>query len=952
MTKSDNFWREFHGPNAAYLLAMFEAYQADPQSVDEVMRSYFRTYENELGQLISKNGAKQAATAVSPSPQVANSEKIMAAVNLAQAIREFGHLAARLDPLGPPPPGEPSLAPDYYQLTEEDLRQLPANLIGGPVGQTAANALTAVNQLHDIYASTIGYDYDHLRNHDERSWLREMAETRHFRPPNTPCDVKALLERLTQVETFEQFLQRVFPGKTRFSIEGLDMMLPMLDEIVSLAGEAGVQSILMGMAHRGRLNVMTHLLGRPYAEILTMFKDPTQQDHYHQRNVVGWTGDVKYHAGGRYAIDFDADEVIDLVIKLAPNPSHLEHVNPVVMGMARAAGTAVNEPGAPHFDPSVTLPILIHGDAAFPGQGIVAETLNMHRLPGYRVGGTIHIIANNQLGFTTDADEGRSTLYASDLAKGFKIPIVHVNADDAEACIEVARLAIAYRQKFQKDFLIDLIGYRRYGHNEGDEPRFTQPNMYARIDNHATVRQRWAETLISRNEITLAEAAALQEKFQTNLQRLYESLEVEEVAAELEPQLELPPPGAARQAVTAVSLETLRSLNQALLNLPGSFQPDKKLARAMKKRRDVLDDPDEVSVDWATAEALALASILAEGTAVRLTGEDVARGTFSHRHAVFHDRETGKTYCPLQSIPQAKAAFEIRNSPLSENGVIGFEYGYNIQAPERLVIWEAQYGDFINTAQAMIDEFVVSGKAKWEQTPSLVLLLPHGYEGQGPDHSTGRLERFLQLAAKTSLRVAYPTTAAQYFHLLRRQTAVLEDDPLPLIVMTPKSLLRHPRSASTPRQLAENEWRRILSDTRAQSRAEEVRRLVLCSGKVFVDLVEIQDRIVAEQDNLQVALTRVEQLYPLPEAEIEAEITQYPHLEEVIWLQEEPANMGAWEFVRPHLQKICNGRFPLRYIGRPRRTSPAEGSTSWHRRNQKAITEHAFYFSEEQTETA
>jgi 2-oxoglutarate dehydrogenase E1 component len=646
--------------------------------------------------------------------------------------------------------------------------------------------------------------------------------------------------------------------------------------------------------------------------------------------------------GAHHNLDIDEDEIVDLVIKLAPNPSHLEHVNPVVIGMARAAGTRVDGAGAPQFDPAVTLPILIHGDASFSGQGIVAETLNMHQLPGYRVGGTLHIIANNQVGFTTDAEAGRSTLYASDLAKGFKIPIVHVNADDPEACLEAARLAIAYRQKFHKDFLIDLIGYRRYGHNEGDEPRFTQPQMYARIDNQATVRQQWAETLAARGVMTLAEADALQTQMHTDLQQLYESLAAEEVAGALEPQLEPPPSGAARQAVTAVSLPTLRDLNHSLLNLPADFQPDKKLQRALEKRRHVLDKADEASVDWATAEELALAATLAEGTAIRFTGEDVIRGTFSQRHAVFYDRETGEPFCPLQALPQAQAAFEIRNSPLSENGAIGFEYGYNIQAPERLVIWEAQYGDFINSAQAIIDEFVVSGKAKWEQTPSLVLLLPHGYEGQGPDHSSGRLERFLNLAAKTSLRIAYPTTAAQYFHLLRRQTAVLTQDPLPLIVMTPKSLLRHPRAASTPRQLAEGSWQPLIGDAQAQENPAEVRRLVLCSGKVFVDLVEIQERLRQENATMPVAVTRVEQLYPLPEAEIKAEIDSFPNLEEVVWLQEEPANMGAWNHARACLTDWINGRFPLRYIGRPARTSPAEGSTSWHRRNQQAITEHAF----------
>ncbi|MCB8983493.1 MAG: 2-oxoglutarate dehydrogenase E1 component [Ardenticatenaceae bacterium] len=931
-----NFWREFHGPNAAYLLSLFEQFEQDPQSVNQAARTFFQKNKADLQRLQGSNGHAPPATAVAP-----RTDKVMAAVNLAGAVREYGHLAAQLDPLGTPPPGEPSLALEYHGLSEEDLRQLPASIIGGPAGE-GGNALEAVQNLRRIYSDTIGYDYDHLRNHEERRWLRQMAETRHFRPPQTPIDGRALLERLTQVETFEQFLHHIFPGKSRFSIEGLDMLVPMLDEIVARVVSDGICNILIGMAHRGRLNVMAHILQRPYAQILTMFKDPAQRDFYDKRNVMGWTGDVKYHAGDRRAIDFDEDESIDLVIKLAPNPSHLEHVNPVLLGMARAAGTRVDSPGAPQFNPAITLPIVIHGDAAFPGQGVVAETLNLHALPGYWVGGAVHIIANNQLGFTTTAVEGRSTLYASDLAKGFKIPIVHVNVDDPEACLEAARLAVAYRQTFQKDFLVDLIGYRRYGHNEGDEPRFTQPQMYARIDDLPTVRQQWAEELSARGEINADEAEKMVQTYRSQLQELYESLEVEAVADELEPQLAMPPPGAAREADTAVPLDQLRQLNQSLLDFPAGFQPDPKLARALKKRRQVLDNADETTIDWATAEELALASILASGTAVRLTGEDVKRGTFSQRHAVFHDTATGETICPLQTIPQAQAAFEIHNSPLSENATLGFEYGYNVQAPERLVIWEAQYGDFVNTAQAMIDEFLAAGKAKWEQTPSLVLLLPHGYEGQGPDHSSGRLERFLQLAAKNSLRIAYPTTAAQYFHLLRRQTAVLVEDPLPLIVMTPKSLLRHSRSASTPRQLAEGDWQPVIPDPLAQEHAEDIRRLVLCSGKVFVDLVEIQEKRLEAQDKVQVALVRVEQLYPLPEEAIAGEVTRYPNLDEVVWLQEEPANMGAWKFVQPCIEELLKGELPLRYIGRPRRTSPAEGSTAWHRRNQQAITEFAF----------
>ncbi|MCA9972598.1 MAG: 2-oxoglutarate dehydrogenase E1 component [Anaerolineales bacterium] len=931
---------DFHGPNAGYVLALYERYQQDPQAVDAQTRALFEGWTPDGG-----NGAgldvAAAPTAVS-APHAA--EKVMGAVNLANAIREYGHLAANIDPLGLyNPPGDPALDPATHRVSEADLRQLPASLIGGPAAAGRASAWEAIAALRAVYSGSIGFDYDHLRVPEERQWLRDAVESGRFRPPNAPCDERALLERLTEVETFEHFLHRVFPGKTRFSIEGLDMMVPILDEIIGGAADSRIYTILIGMAHRGRLNVLAHILHRPYAKILTEFKDPSLQDRYDARNYRGWTGDVKYHAGERRFIDFDNDDSIDLSIAMAPNPSHLEHVNPVVVGMARAAGTLVDRAGRPRFNHGVSLPILIHGDAAFPGQGIVAETLNMHRLRVYRVGGTIHIIANNQIGFTTNYWAGRSTRYASDLAKGFKIPIVHVNADDPLACVEVARLAIAFRQTFQEDFLIDLVGYRRYGHNEGDEPRFTQPRMYRAVDAHPTVRAQWAEALVARGEVTEDEPARLVEQAMARLQAAYETLQeerqLEEVAESLEPQLELPPEGAAKRVETAVSLDTLQALNQALLNLPDGFHVNNKLARAMQRRRALLDAPDETNVDWGTAEELALASILADGTAVRLTGEDVERGTFSHRHALFRDGETGAVFIPLQHIPQAQAAFEVRNSPLSENAAVGFEYGYNIQAPERLVIWEAQYGDFINGAQAIVDEFVVSGKAKWEQTPSLVLLLPHGYEGQGPDHSSARPERFLQMAAKTNIRVAYPTTAAQYFHLLRRQAALLKTDPLPLIVLTPKSLLRHPLAAGAPRQLAEGQWQPVIDDpTIGDGDVDGVRRLVLCSGKVYVDLAAVQ----AEQAEKRVAVARVEQLYAFPREALAALLDRYPRLDEVVWLQEEPANMGAWEFMRWQLDEVINGRWPLRYIGRPRRSSPAEGSSSWHRRNQQAITRFAF----------
>ena len=934
----------FHGPNSGYILELYEKYSQNPESVDERTRAYFEHWQPEASNGLAPrlNGTAVAQPTPLLPPQTVNHDKIIGAVNLVNAIQNYGHLAATIDPLNEyNPPGDFTLELAHYNLTRADLEALPADIVKSPATANSKNAFEAINKLREIYCSNIGFDYGHLRVPEERQWLRDAVETRQFKPKRGPWDPTSLLKRLTEVETFELFLHRIFPGKTRFSIEGLDMMVPMLDQIVVGAARENVQNVLIGMAHRGRLNVLAHILKRPYEEILAQFKDFGEAGKYENRNFRGWTGDVKYHAGAYRAVDFEQDNIIDMVIKMAPNPSHLEHVNPVVVGMARAAGAHVDQPGRPRFDLSVTLPILIHGDAAFMGQGIVAETLNMHGLRGYRVGGTIHIIANNQIGFTTNHWMSRSTLYASDLAKAFKIPVIHVNADDAEACIEAARIAIAFRQKFQEDFLIDLVGYRRYGHNEGDEPRFTQPWIYEVIDKHPTVRQIWANKLVQDGVIDASVPDSLVKAQMDKMHETYESLEIEEIADLLEPQRMLPPAGAARLIKTAVPAKKLRELNDALLKIPEGFLANNKILRGIKKRKKEFEKTNaKVMIDWATAESLALASILADGTSIRFTGEDVERGTFSHRHALLRSVSEGKVYVPLQKIPQAKAAFELRNSPLTENAAIGFEYGYNIEAPERLVIWEAQYGDFINGAQATIDEFVASGYAKWEQTPSLVMLLPHGHEGAGPDHSSARPERFLQLAAKTNMRIVYPTTAAQYFHLLRRQAGILTTDPLPLIVLSPKSLLRHLLTSSKLTELSTGKWRPIIDDEKAVKKPADIRRLLLCSGKVYIDLLAVQN----QQTKLNVAIVRVEQLYSVPHDELKKTIAGYPNLEEVVWLQEEPANMGAWTFMRPHLEEVLEGKYPLRYIGRPRRSSPAEGSSTWHKRNQSAITEFAFQF--------
>jgi 2-oxoglutarate dehydrogenase E1 component len=918
-----NPWDQFTGVNAGYVYELYERFQRDPRSVDEATRSMFARWSPEIeAEPQTTHGVPGDTTAA------------IAAFNLAESIRRFGHLAARLDPLGfTDPIGDPSLDPQSHGLTTDTLARLPASIVAGPVAQRSANALEAIEQLRAIYCATTGHDYNHVFVPEERVWLRTAVETGQFRPPSDPINDHDLLDRITEVETFEKFLHRTFPGKTRFSIEGLDMMIPILDEIIGDAAAAGVKHVMLAMAHRGRLNVLAHILQKPYAQVLAEFKDPLFAKS--GRIELGWMGDVKYHAGARYVAEGDGRPQ-SLIISMPPNPSHLEAVDPVIAGMARAAASSVDQPGAPVLHTDQVLAILIHGDAAFPGQGVVAETLNLSRLEGYQVGGIIHVIANNQLGFTATPKESYSTSYASGLARGFKIPVVHVNADDPVACIEAARLAWAYRHRFRLDFLIDLVGYRRYGHNEGDEPAFTQPEIYQIVAGHPTVRDRYARQLVEAGAMSSEEVDVLVKQHMNELEQAYAALKPEEDYTPPVPHV--PPSGAARRAQTAVSLDRLNVLNRDLLNVPEGFSVHRKLERARERRRTLLDQPDERSIDWSSAEDLAFASILEDGIAIRLTGEDVERGTFSQRHGVLHDSVTGDEHVPLAALPRARAAFEVHNSALSENATVGFEFGYNIQEPKRLVVWEAQYGDFINGAQVVLDEFVMSGRAKWGLTPSLVLLLPHGYEGQGPDHSSARVERFLQVAADTNMRVANCTTAAQYFHLLRRQALLLETDPLPLIVLTPKSLLRHPLTASTPRDLAEGRFRPLIDDEDARQRARDVRRLVLCSGKVFVDLVSSEQR----KARADVALVRVEQVYPFPVGEIHEILARYHKLHDVCWVQEEPENMGAWEFVRPLLEGAVEDRWPLRYIGRVRNSSPSEGSAAWHALNQRAIVEQTF----------
>jgi 2-oxoglutarate dehydrogenase E1 component len=912
------------GLNLGYILELYEVYRRDAMAVTPEWRAFFEQWGPHLEQLAAPS---PAAAIAGPAFDFT---KVAAVVQLAQRIRHRGHRAARLDPLGSPPPGDPALDPAYHGLTSQDLEHLPATLDGGPAAQGARNAAEAIERLREIYCGTIGYDYGHLQDRTEREWLEEAIESERYRVRLSPTEKRALLERLTAVEVFERFLHRTFVGQKRFSIEGTDTLVPILDEILRQVLETGIPKVAMGMAHRGRLNVLAHVLGKPYEQILAEFMglDHREPVALTEGGTLGYTGDVKYHMGGIRAAG-------QLQVILAHNPSHLEFVDPVVEGMARALQERRDRPGAPEQDVDACLPILIHGDAAFPGEGIVAETLNMSGIPGYATGGTLHIIVNNQLGYTTEPQEGRSTFYASDPARGFEIPVIHVNADDPEACLTAARLAFAYRQRFHKDVLIDLIGYRRWGHNEGDEPTFTQPVMYRRIAEHPTVRELWAQRLVAEGIVTRDEAAALEQELFGKLQHLrQEVLTRAQRADQVNGSIGSGAPTLPTIA-TAVPLETLKELNRQAHTLPAGFNLNPKLRRQLQRRLEVVER--EEVIDWAHAELLAFASLLAEGIPIRLTGQDTIRGTFSQRHVAFYDFETGERVIPLQQMPAARASFAVYNSPLSEAGPLGFEYGYSVQAPDALVLWEAQFGDFANVAQVIIDQFIVSGWAKWRQRSALVLLLPHGYEGQGPEHSSARLERFLQLAAEDNVRIANCTTAAQYFHLLRRQAILRTVDPRPLIVMTPKSLLRHPRAMSPMRELAEGRFQPVLDDPTARQRPDDVTRLILCSGKVYVDLVTSQFAATASH----VAIVRVEELYPFPGDELAAILRQYPSARDVVWLQEEPKNMGAWTYMQPRLQPLLNGR-TLRYIGRPERASPAEGFAEMHEQEQARIIAEAF----------
>jgi 2-oxoglutarate decarboxylase len=876
-----------------------------------------------------------APTAAPGAPQAVDEEllqAVQAATSLLKAYRTHGHLAARVNPLAKgDPKGDPALEPENLGLTPELMARIPAHILR--IGVEGETLLEALPRMREAYCGTIAYQIEHLSSHQQRMWLRDMIETGAHRAPLSSEEKRVLRRRLAEVFGFERFLQKAYLGQKMFSIEGLDPVVPMIEELVTLARRGGADEVVIGMAHRGRLAVLAHNLGRSVESILAEFEGAKALEQVKAIAAIphSGTGDVKYHHGAEGVFEMRDGEQIK--VRLYPNPSHLEFVDPVVTGGARAAQTEHSGPRLQH-NPAVAVPLLLHGDAAFPAQGVVAETLNLQALRGYSTGGTVHIITDNQVGFTTDPEEGRSTPYAGDMAKGFNVPIVHVNADDAEACIAAVRLAMAYRERWGRDVVVDVIGYRRYGHNETDEPAYTQPDQAARIKAHPPASEIYSQRLIEEGVVSAEEVEREAAEHRDALSRTLQNLRAKMEAGEYEdPSSTAMGTGEldrtkSPEVETAVSEKRLRSLNEELVRVPESFTVHRKLRKPLEHRLEVLD---EGPIEFGHAESLAFASLLTEGTHIRLTGQDTERGTFSHRHLVLHDEKTGLEYAPIQNLPGALAPFELHNSPLSETACLGFEYGYSAASPESLILWEAQFGDFANAAQVIIDSFIAAGESKWGQTTRLTLLLPHGYEGSGPEHSSARIERFIALAAEGNIRIANPTTAAQYFHLLRRQARIAK--PRPLIVFTPKGLLRLASAASKLSDLTGGAFQFVLDDPRAQDRKEKVRRLVLCSGKLYYDLDGHDRREGAEG----VAIARVELLYPFAKSQIADLIASYPNLEEIVWAQEEPQNMGAWKVTSRRMPELIPEGVEFRYIGRPQRASPSEGYPPAHRSEQERI---------------
>ncbi len=921
---------------------LYAAFLHDPAAVPPAWRAYFaRLAETPAGQ-----AAAPAAAAPRPlSPEMAAVSAVLGAREAELAARQNrvdqlirnhrvrGHIIAKVNPLADPPPAPPELDPAYYGFGEIDLDLPFAAGSLAPGGMMPLREILA--RLRNTYCRSIGAQFMHIDDLAVREWLQRRMEGCENRLALTRGEQLRILTRLTDAVVFEEFVQKKYVGAKSFSLEGAESLIPLLDLAIEAAGEQGVEEIVLAMAHRGRLNVLANIMGKSARLIFEEFEDRSPA-----RYLGG--GDVKYHLG--YHADWLTATGRSLHLALCFNPSHLEYVNPVALGRVRAKQDRLDDRECRR-----SLVLLVHGEAAFAGEGIVQETLNLSELPGYRTGGSLHVVVNNQIGFTTLPAEGRSSVYATDVAKMLQIPIFHVNGEDPEAVAQVVRLALEYRREFQRDVVIDMYCYRRRGHNESDEPAFTQPLLYHDIRRRRPVRERYLEHMLQLGGVTREAADELASSRRELLEEaLSAAREDNGGRANLRPdrpsvlgRIWQDYRGGADADVPEVETGVPRARLSSLLSsqgeTPPGFRPHPKLTRLLELRRRMARG--EKPLDWAAAEALAFASLLAEGTPVRLTGQDSERGTFSHRHAVLHDFETGERYVPLAHAAPAQASFAVYNSPLSEAGVLGFEYGYSLAYPEALVMWEAQFGDFANAAQVIIDQFLSSAEDKWRSLSGLVLLLPHGFEGQGPEHSSARLERFLTLAGQDNLQVAQPTTPAQFFHLLRRQ--VRRPWRKPLVVLTPKSMLRHPQAVSSLDELTEGGFRRILPDrppAGGGERAAAAAQVLLCSGKIYYDLAEERQR----RGRDDVAILRLEQLYPLAAAEVEAAMARYRKGTPARWVQDEPANMGAWPHLRVRFGERLPGGAPFSVVARAESASPATGSTGSHRQEHQELLERAF----------
>ncbi|RYZ60587.1 MAG: 2-oxoglutarate dehydrogenase E1 component [Proteobacteria bacterium] len=912
------------GTNINFLEDLYKEYKKDPEAVDPSMKAFFEGYEFAAANNFA--GASGDGDGIEA--------KVEDYINL---FRRLGHLSADLNPLKEKPTLDAMFSPENSGLAGvDDARTIhPASLpTKGPI--TFGEVRTLVTE---TYCSHIGADFRDTTDNEAIHWLQTQMESNHNRPGISADLKKYVVKKLVQAEGFEKFLQDRYLGQKRFSIEGLDTMVLLLDILADESVKANAEEIILGMAHRGRLNVLTNFMGKSYEQMIKEFEGTEIETN-------GIDGDVKYHKG--FANTLSTFSGGKIRAYLSPNPSHLEVVNPVVEGFARARQRLLGDT----VERNRVVPMLIHGDAAFMGQGLVAETLNLAELEMYRTGGTIHIISNNQVGFTTDPEEGRSSRYASNMAKIIRAPVLHVNADDPEAVIWVAQLAVAYRQKFKCDIVIDLIGYRRHGHNETDEPLFTQPLMYKKIKAHPTVLTIYTDKLIKEGALAADDLAKQMKEFRDHLQDCMEKVRaglvniVSTIPKEFEKAMKVvkaTPEDSFKPVKTSIDLATIQKLVERTTYIPKGFTPNPKIERLLKSRVEMING--EGAIDWGLGESLAFASLGLEGKHIRLSGQDCQRGTFSHRHAVIRDAETGEKLHLLNQIDPKQATVEVINSPLSEQGVMGFEFGYTVADPDSLVMWEAQFGDFVNGAQMIIDQFLVASEAKWKQTSGLVLLLPHGHEGQGPEHSSGRPERFLQLCGDYNIQVANLTKPAQLFHMLRRQLA--RPFRKPLVIMTPKSLLRHPLCISKLDEFTKGGFQEVIDDVEIKKKAD-VRRVVFCTGKIFYEL-DKERQATPTKD--QVAIVRIEQLYPFPEQQIQDVLKAYSAAEEILWVQEEPANMGTWTFIRHRLEALAAGR-RVNYCGRRDAGTTAEGYLKVHEKEQKRIVVEALTLPEKAAKRA